>query len=120
MTETRKENEGTAVEAGTLATERFAQSGKLNKLEVPKERVSQLAGELIQAANDIAIKHEVTYDLQFPHNWLECSTAENRAEWGTKAIIPADSVDEDALILRTEIIDLDGRPKYRSVVEPQA
>lgn len=65
-------------------------------------------------------KHEVTYDLQFPHNWLECSTAENRAEWGIKAIIPADSVDEDALILRTEIIDLDGRPKYRSVVEPQA
>lgn len=62
MTETRKENEGTAVEAGTLATERFAQSGKLNKLEVPKERVSQLAGELIQAANDIAIKHEVTYE----------------------------------------------------------
>ena len=62
MTETRKENEGTAVEAGSLATERFAQSGKLNKFEVPKERVSLLAGELIQAANDIAIKHEVTYE----------------------------------------------------------
>lgn len=62
MTDTRKENEGTAVEAGSLATERFAQSGKLNKFEVPKERVSLLAGELIQAANDIAIKHEVTYE----------------------------------------------------------
>lgn len=62
MTETRKENEGTAVEAGSLATERFTQSGKLAKLDVPKERVSQLAGELIQAANDIVVKHEVTYE----------------------------------------------------------
>ena len=32
MTETRKEHEGTAVEAGSLATQRFAESGKLSGL----------------------------------------------------------------------------------------
>ncbi|GGG53873.1 catechol 1,2-dioxygenase [Kocuria dechangensis] len=62
MTETRKENEGTAVEAGTKATERFTASGKLAKLQVPQERVSLLAGEAIKAINDIAVKHQVTYE----------------------------------------------------------
>ena len=45
--DTRNENEGTAVEAGSKATERFAASGKLSELRVPKERVSTLAGALI-------------------------------------------------------------------------
>ncbi|MEX5305293.1 catechol 1,2-dioxygenase [Kocuria sp. CPCC 205258] len=66
MTETqeqhRKENEGTAVEAGSKATERFAQAGKLTSLEVSQERVSLLAGEAIKAINDIAVEHEVTYE----------------------------------------------------------
>ncbi|NVC25461.1 catechol 1,2-dioxygenase [Kocuria salina] len=59
---TRKENEGTAVEAGSKATERFTASGKLAKLNVPKERVSLLAGAAIKAINDIAVEHEVTYE----------------------------------------------------------
>ncbi|MFJ6300821.1 catechol 1,2-dioxygenase [Pseudarthrobacter oxydans] len=66
MTETqmdsRTENEGTAVEAGSKATERFAASGKLSELNVPKERVSTLAGALIKAANDIVVEHRVTYE----------------------------------------------------------
>ena len=57
-----KESQGTAVEAGTKATERFAASGKMSKLDVPKERVSLLAGALIKAANDIVEEHEVTYE----------------------------------------------------------
>jgi catechol 1,2-dioxygenase len=61
-TDTRTEEEGTAVEAGTKATERFTQSGKLASLAVPKERVSLLAGDLIKAANDIVYKHQVTYE----------------------------------------------------------
>ena len=59
---TRKENEGTAVEAGSKATERFTASGKLAKLDVPKERVSLLAGAAIKAINDIAVEHQVTYE----------------------------------------------------------
>ena len=59
---TRKENEGTAVEAGSKATERFTASSKLAKLNVPKERVSLLAGAAIKAINDIAVEHEVTYE----------------------------------------------------------
>ena len=66
MTETqvdnRNENEGTAVEAGSKATERFTASGKLSELDVPKERVSLLAGALIKAANDIVVEHQVTYE----------------------------------------------------------
>ena len=60
--DTRKENEGTAVEAGSKATERFTASGKLAKLDVPKERVSLLAGAAIKAINDIAVEHQVTYE----------------------------------------------------------
>ena len=60
--DTRQENEGSAVEAGSKATERFAASGKLVVTGVPKERVSLLAGALIKAANDIVVEHEVTYE----------------------------------------------------------
>lgn len=60
--DTRHEDEGTAVEAGSKATERFAASGKLSHLDVPKERVSLLAGALIKAANDIVVEHQVTYE----------------------------------------------------------
>ena len=59
---TRKIYEGTAVEAGSKATERFAASGKVAGLGVPKERVSLLAGALIKAANDIVVEHQVTYE----------------------------------------------------------
>jgi catechol 1,2-dioxygenase len=58
----RREHEGTAGEAGAKATERFTVSGKLGRVDVPKERVSLLAGEAIQAINDIARKHQVTYE----------------------------------------------------------
>ncbi|MEC3854354.1 catechol 1,2-dioxygenase [Paenarthrobacter ureafaciens] len=58
----RQENEGTAVEAGSKATERFVASGKPLGAGVPKERVSLLAGALIKAANDIVVEHEVTYE----------------------------------------------------------
>jgi catechol 1,2-dioxygenase len=61
-TDSRTEIEGTAVEAGTKATERFAASGKLSKMEVSKERVSLLAGAPIKAANDIVVEHQVTYE----------------------------------------------------------
>ena len=60
--ETRQEGGGTAVEAGARATERFAASGKPARPEVPQERVSLLAGALIQAANDIVAEHRVTYE----------------------------------------------------------
>ncbi len=60
--DTRQEDEGTAVEAGSKATERFAASGKLSHVDVPKERVSLLAGALIKAANDIVTEHQVTYE----------------------------------------------------------
>lgn len=59
--DTRNENHGSAVEAGSKATERFAASGKATGLDVAKERVSLLAGALIKAANDIVLEHQVTY-----------------------------------------------------------
>jgi catechol 1,2-dioxygenase len=62
QTNTRTEHEGTAGEAGSKATERFAASGKTASLGVPKERVSLLAGALIKAANDIVVEHQVTYE----------------------------------------------------------
>lgn len=62
MTETRKEHEGTAVEAGSLATQRFAESGKLSGLDVPVERVNAIASDLVDALNEIAVKHSATYE----------------------------------------------------------
>lgn len=56
-------SEARAADSGSEATDRFRQSGKLGEgLQVPPERVSLLAGELIRAANDIAEKHQVTYE----------------------------------------------------------
>lgn len=60
--DTRTEYEGTAVEAGSKATERFAASGKVASIGVPKERVNLLAGALIEAANQIVKQHQVTYE----------------------------------------------------------
>lgn len=60
-TDTRKESDGTAVEAGSLATQRFSESSKLAGLDVPKERVAAIAGDLVQAMNDVAVKHSATY-----------------------------------------------------------
>ena len=55
--------EARAADSGAGATARFQESGKLGgEATIPPERVSLLAGELIKAANDIAEKHEVTYE----------------------------------------------------------
>jgi catechol 1,2-dioxygenase len=69
--DTRQENEGSAVEAGSLATERFAASGKTSELDVSQERVSLLAGEAIRAINDLAVKHQATYaEFNALKGWL--------------------------------------------------
>jgi catechol 1,2-dioxygenase len=52
-----------AAESGAGATDVFRQSGKLQEeADIPPERVSLLAGELLKAANEIAEQHEVTYE----------------------------------------------------------
>lgn len=57
------EIEARAADSGAGATDTFRQSGKLQGgADIPPERVNLLAGELIKAANDIAEKHEVTYE----------------------------------------------------------
>lgn len=61
-------------------------------------------------------KRKVTYDLQFPHNWLELSSAADRAKWGIKSIAPADSAPEGAIVTGYEIFDHKGGPKYRAVL----
>lgn len=61
-------------------------------------------------------KRTVTYDLQFPHNWLALSSAQERAQWGIKAIGPADSAPEGALVTGYDIFDHKGAPKYRCVL----
>lgn len=59
---------------------------------------------------------ELTYDLEVPANWLaEISTAAERAAFGLVEILPADSPPEDVETNGFEIIDHDGRPKYRAV-----
>lgn len=52
-----------AADSGAGATETFRRSGKMQgQADIPPERVNLLAGELIKAANNIAEKHEVTYE----------------------------------------------------------
>ena len=58
----------------------------------------------------------LTYDLEVPANWLaEISTAAERAAFGLVEILPADSPPEGVETSAFEIIDHDGRPKYRAV-----
>jgi catechol 1,2-dioxygenase len=51
-----------AAESGSLATERFRDSGKTAALDVPQERVSLLANEVLGAVYETIRKHKVTYD----------------------------------------------------------
>ncbi|WP_372698295.1 catechol 1,2-dioxygenase [Arthrobacter sp. JSM 101049] len=54
--------DATAAKSGSAATDRFRESGKTSTAEVSVERVSMLAGKLIQAANDIVLEERVSYD----------------------------------------------------------
>ena len=60
MTETRTEFDAKAAESGAGATAAF-KNKQHNTLEVPKERVSQLATEVLTAIHDTIRKHKVTY-----------------------------------------------------------
>ncbi|GAP57025.1 catechol 1,2-dioxygenas, partial [Arthrobacter sp. Hiyo6] len=62
MTTELSEFDAKAAESGSLATERFRDSGKTAALEVPKERVSLLANEVLGAVYGTIRKHKVTYD----------------------------------------------------------
>lgn len=60
---------------------------------------------------------EITYDLQFPDGWLERSTADERATFRIKAVLPADSPPEGSDVTgEFEIFDHNGTPKYRAVL----
>ena len=60
MTDTRSEFDAKAAESGAGATAAF-KNKQHNTLEVPKERVSQLATEVLTAIHDTIRKHKVTY-----------------------------------------------------------
>ena len=62
MTTELSEFDAKAAESGNLATERFRDSGKTEALEVPKERVSLLANEVLAAVYETVRKHKVSYD----------------------------------------------------------
>lgn len=59
----------------------------------------------------------VAGDLQYPANWLELASAEERAALGILEILPADSAPAGSVDLGLEIVDLAGTPKYQLVVE---
>jgi catechol 1,2-dioxygenase len=62
MTQQATEFDAKAAESGNAATDRFRESGKTEGLDVPKERVSLLAGEVLSAVYETIRKHKVTYD----------------------------------------------------------
>ncbi|WP_218030579.1 catechol 1,2-dioxygenase [Sinomonas atrocyanea] len=62
MSQTLSEFDAKAAESGSKATERFKSSGKRAALEVPKERVSLLAREVLEAVYATIRTHKVTYD----------------------------------------------------------
>lgn len=62
MSQTLSEFDAKAAESGNKATERFKSSGKRAALEVPKERVSLLAREVLEAVYSTIRTHKVTYD----------------------------------------------------------
>lgn len=52
----------TAAAAGSAATDNFRRAGKAGAVQVDQARVSELAGALIKAANDIVVEKKVTYE----------------------------------------------------------
>ena len=62
MSQTLSEFDAKAAESGNKATERFKESGKRAALEVPQERVSLLAREVLEAVYATIRNHKVTYD----------------------------------------------------------
>jgi catechol 1,2-dioxygenase len=62
MSQTITEFDAKAAESGNKATERFKSSGKRGGLEVPQERVSLLAREVLEAVYATIRKHKVTYE----------------------------------------------------------
>ncbi|PJI51552.1 hypothetical protein CTI14_58175, partial [Methylobacterium radiotolerans] len=62
MSQTLSEFDAKAAESGNKATERFKESGKRAALEVPQERVSLLAREVLEAVYATIRTHKVTYD----------------------------------------------------------
>ncbi|GAB4099755.1 catechol 1,2-dioxygenase [Sinomonas halotolerans] len=71
MTETTTEFSPTASAAGSKATERFRESGKRAGLDVPQERVSLLAKEVLEAVYATIRRHEVTYaEYNALKDWL--------------------------------------------------
>lgn len=64
------EFDATAAESGEKATERFLEN-QGTTLETPKERVSQVATEVLTAVHDVIRRHKVTYDeYQAVKGWL--------------------------------------------------
>lgn len=60
--------------------------------------------------------NDIVYDLQVPGNWLaQVSTAAERVAFGIHQILPADSPPEGVETNGFEIIDHNGKPKYRAV-----
>ena len=51
-----------AAAAGNAATDNFRRAGKTGAAQVDQARVSELAGALIKAANDIVLEKKVTYE----------------------------------------------------------
>ena len=71
MTDTRTEFDAKAAEAGSKATERFRESGKRAWIDVPKERVSLLAREVLEAVYATIRRHKVTYtEYNALKDWL--------------------------------------------------
>lgn len=56
-----------------------------------------------------------TYDLTYPHGWVDLATPSQRAALGIKPIAPADSPAAGLSVLGLEIFDNAGSPKYRIV-----
>ncbi len=62
MAKTMTEFDAKAADSGSKATERFKESGKRSGIAVPKERVSLLAREVLEAVYGTIRRHKVTYE----------------------------------------------------------
>lgn len=62
-------------------------------------------------------QRQVAYDLQMPHNWLEISTPEDRAQYGIEEVAPPDPPPAGHHTLGLEVVDVGGLPKYSYRVE---
>ena len=70
MSQDITEFEATAADSGGRATERYFENHATN-LDTPKERVSQLATEVLTAVHEVIRRHRVTYDeYQAVKGWL--------------------------------------------------